>query len=114
MSQVVARTGHRIPDRAPLRLAVGDRVEVGERDARWPAFVFVTAAEGTGWVPSRHLSADSGRATVRTPYDTTELPVEAGEVLEVLREDRDSGWVWCRSGSGREGWVPVEVVGEAG
>ncbi len=46
------------------------------------------------------------------PYDTTELPTQTGESLEVLREDRESGWLWCRSEAGREGWVPVSTVRE--
>jgi hypothetical protein len=44
--------------RPPLRLSVGQRVTV--QDTRWPAFVFVTAEAGQGWVPSRHLDRRSG------------------------------------------------------
>lgn len=72
--------------------------------------MFVTAAHGTGWVPARHLTASSGLAVVQTPYDTTELPTEIGEVLEVLAQDLESGWLWCRSRSGREGWVPAKTL----
>jgi hypothetical protein len=58
--------------RPPLRLSVGQRVTV--QGTRWPAFVFVTAEAGQGWVPSRHLDLDqeSGAATVIAPYDTVE------------------------------------------
>jgi SH3 domain len=110
VTSVVAKMAHEIPDRSPLRLAVGERVEVGERDTEWPEFVFVTCARGSGWVPARHLSASAGTATVRTAYDTTELPTQAGERLEVLDEDRKSGWLWCRSHEGREGWVPMKTL----
>lgn len=106
----MARTAHEIPDRAPLRLAVGDEVQVGDRDTEWPEFVFVTAAHGTGWVPARHLSEAAGRALVTTAYDTTELTTRTREVVEVVTEDLISGWLWCRSGTGREGWVPVRTV----
>lgn len=94
----------------PLRIVPGDEVTVGERDSEWPEFVFVTASGGTGWVPARHLSQSSDRAVVATAYDTTELPTQVGDVLEVLTEDLVSGWLWCRSASGREGWVPVRTV----
>jgi hypothetical protein len=114
MSGVVARIAHEIPDRAPLRLSVGQHVQVGERDTEWPEFVFVTAQHGSGWVPARHLSAQSGSAVVRAAYDTTELPTETGEVLEVVAEDRESGWLWCQSSSGREGWVPVKTLDVSG
>jgi hypothetical protein len=111
MRRVTASVAHEIPERAPLRIVVGDQVEVGGRDTDWPAFVFVTTARGGGWVPGRHLSsADAGPAMVVVPYDTTELPTEAGQVLDVLAEDPESGWLWCRNTSGREGWVPARTV----
>ena len=63
---------------------LGGCVTVGRRDSDWPAFVFVTAAGGSGWVPSRYLSADAGRAVVETHYNTTELATRSGEILEVV------------------------------
>lgn len=110
VQQVKARTAHEIPSRPPIRLEVGDEVQVSARDSDWSEFVFVTAPQGTGWVPARHLSQPSGRATVRAAYDTTELPTRPGEVLEVIAEDVVSGWLWCRSSSDRRGWVPVRTV----
>ena len=110
MRRVVAKVAHEIPDRPPLRLRIGQRVDLGDRDTEWPEFVFVTAPEGSGWVPARHLSAGSGSAVVRTEYDTTELPTHAGEALDVVAEDLASGWVWCRSRDGREGWVPLNTL----
>jgi uncharacterized protein YgiM (DUF1202 family) len=107
---VVAAEAHAIPERAPLSLGAGEVVTVVHRDGEWPAFVFVAAARGSGWVPSRHLSADEGTAVVETPYDTTELATTGGEILEVVDRDDESGWLWCRSGDGREGWVPSRSV----
>jgi hypothetical protein len=104
------RSAHQPPDRPPFHLAVGDVVLVGERDTKWPEFVFVTATHGSGWVPSRYLSGQVGEAIAVEPYDTTELATEAGDVLEVVIEDLPSGWLWCRSGGGREGWVPARSV----
>jgi SH3 domain len=109
MRTVVAKVAHQIPGRPPLQLAIGERVEVGQWDTEWPEFVFVTAAHGSGWVPARHLSASSGTAVLNTSYDT-ELPTHVGDLLEVLAEDNASGWLWCRSGSGREGWVPINTL----
>ena len=107
---VVAKVAHDISARPPLRLDVGQQVDVGDRDTEWPEFVFVTASQGSGWVPARHLSASSGTAVVVTTYDTTELPTQVGDVLEVVVEDLTSGWLWCRSSEGREGWVPVKTL----
>lgn len=112
--RVVAVIAHQIPDRGPIRLQAGDEVEAGaERDLDWPEFVFVHAAGGSGWVPARHLSATGGPATVTTPYGTAELPTDKGDVLEVLEEDAESGWLWCRGARGREGWVPIRTVAPA-
>ena len=107
---VVARSSHEIPERPAIRVEVGDRVTVGERDSEWPAFVFVTTRQGSGWIPERHLDRQGASATVREGYDTTELPTEEDDELEVLREDLTSGWLWCRAQSGREGWVPERTL----
>ena len=107
---VRAARAHEIPERPPLRVAVADSVEIVQRDDEWPAFVFVKARHGSGWVPARHLSSDAGAARVLAAYDTTELPTRAGEQLEVLERDDESGWLWCRASDGREGWVPVKTV----
>lgn len=76
--------------------------------------MFVTMSKGSGWVPARYLSTSSGRTIVVDAYDTTELPTEVGDNLEVIREDTDSGWLWCRSAVGQEGWVPIKAVTTAG
>jgi uncharacterized protein YgiM (DUF1202 family) len=110
MSAVVAKSAHEIPDREPLRLVAGERVDATGRSREWREHVFVTAQGGTGWVPVRHLSGSSGMVTVREAYDTTELATSAGESLEVIKEDIRSGWVWCRSAEGREGWVPLSTL----
>jgi hypothetical protein len=102
--------GHEIPERAPLRVTAGQRVNAEKRDSPWPAFVFVIADNGEGWVPSRHLDAGSGPATVIAPYDTTELATTAGQVLTVVTQDVQSGWIWVRAADGQEGWVPDETV----
>jgi hypothetical protein len=107
---VVAISAHEIPDRAPIQVQIGDQVDVGERDTEWPAFVFVTTHSGSGWVPERHLDRAGATAVVKQQYDTTELPTDEGEELEVLREDLTSGWLWCRANNDREGWVPERTV----
>ena len=108
--KVRAARAHEIPGRLLLQLSHGQQVNARRRDDHWPAFVFVTAAGGQGWVPARHLDADCGPATVVEPYDNTELPTTAGETLTVIARDDESGWLWVRSASGREGWVPDDTV----
>jgi len=31
----------------------------------------------------------------------------------VIKEDIRSGWLWCRSREGREGWVPLSTLDRA-
>jgi hypothetical protein len=110
VNRVVTRSAHEIPDRPPIQLGVGERVQVGERDDEWPAFVLVSTDRGSGWVPERHLDRDGSVAVVNEAYDTTELPTHPGQELEALFEDRLSGWMWCRAEDGREGWVPEKTL----
>lgn len=114
VGRAIATEPHVVSDRPPLVVRPGSVVTVGRRDDEWPAFVFVEAAEGAGWIPSRYLSADSGRATVTHTYETTELATTAGEVLEILVLDYESGWHWCRAADGRVGWVPTRTLRLAG
>lgn len=103
---------HQAPERPALRVAPGEVVRVGEWDAEWPAFVFVTTDRGAGWIPGRYLAISDSSGTVVTGYDTTELTVGAGEEVEVIVDDSVSGWSWCRSDAGLEGWVPNRALAE--
>lgn len=94
-------------------LEPGEVVQVGERDTEWPAFVFVTSPQGSGWVPARHIDIDGSVGTARVGYDTTELPASSGENVTVVRDDPESGWSWCRNDDGREGWIPHRVLAAA-
>lgn len=98
---------HEPPARPPLQVAVGERVHVGRRDDEWPAFVFVTAEGGSGWVPARHVEG----GVVVTAYDTTELRADAGDLVDVVADDVESGWAWCRDAGGQEGWIPRRSLG---
>jgi hypothetical protein len=91
-------------------LEKGERVTVGDRDTTWPAFVFVVSPHGEGWVPARHLTADSGAAIVVEAYDTTELALGPDQEVLVLARDAASGWWWCRTDDGSVGWVPAKAL----
>jgi hypothetical protein len=110
MTTVRAVKAHAIPGRPPIQVTPGQNVQAGEHDTTWPAFVFVTANDGSGWVPARHIDASSEPAVVLAPYDTTELATIVGEPLTVLVIDSPSGWAWVRNALGREGWVPSDTI----
>jgi SH3-like domain-containing protein len=50
-----------------------------------------------------------------SPQYVDPLRAAAGERLIVGREDPEfPGWKWCKGPDGREGWVPVELLSDAG
>lgn len=101
---------HEVPARPAIRIVPDDEVAVGHRDTEWPAFVFVTTTEGSGWVPERYLNADRPTAKVIHAYDTQELQATTGTVLTLIEDDPDSGWSWCVSADGQAGWVPRRAL----
>ncbi|WP_083379141.1 SH3 domain-containing protein [Boudabousia tangfeifanii] len=104
---------HHIPERLPIQVQVGQKVHVGQRDTDWPEFVFVTTGEGQGWVPARYLEIDGSDGVVLVEYDTTELAASKGEQVELVVDDAQSGWAWCRNSQGEEGWIPHRCLGLA-
>ena len=111
MKSVTVATTHEALGSSSFEIRPGQQVFVGARDAdddgAWPAFVPITTGTGaTGWVPERHLDQGRPMANVIADYDTTELPAQAGERLELLTDDQESGWSWCRNADGNTGWIP--------
>ena len=95
----------------PLAVERGEKLVVVERDRHWPKFLLVdNGSGGRGWVPERCLRLAEGGAIVTLPYDTTSLDPAPGELLEVLDDDRESGWYWCRDARGSLGWFPIDHV----
>lgn len=105
-----AQDDHEPPQRPALQVEPGDVLEISDRASEWPAFVFVTCAAGSGWVPQRYLDRSSGRVTATTAYDTAELSISRGDLVTVMERDDTSGWWWCRNDAGDEGWVPTRVL----
>jgi len=110
MTTLRATSSHSVPDRPPIQVMRGQRVQAGQRDTEWPEFVFVIADGGAGWVPGRFLDTSSDPALVLADYDTTELATTAGEALTLVEGDDRSGWAWLRNEAGQEGWVPLRTV----
>jgi uncharacterized protein YgiM (DUF1202 family) len=98
----------------PFVMNPGDEVTVVDAPSgAWPAFVLVTSGNGEkGWVPERYLERDGSAAKAARRYDTTTLDPGEGEVLTVVEEDLESGWLWCTDRSGRSGWFAIDHLTE--
>jgi hypothetical protein len=99
----------------PLLLRAGDTLDFDPSDERnserhknkWPGWLWCTAADGIkGWVPESYVRVEGKSCVLLKDYNATELTVSEGERLLVQFEE--SGWLWCRTERGLEGWVPKE------
>lgn len=97
-----------------LSVTEGEGVDLGKRDEDWPGWVWCRNRDGIGgWLPEELLSFGvSGKtATLLRAFNTVELTIDAGERLRGF--ERRSGWIWCRNGTGEEGWVPCDCLAES-
>ena len=99
----------------PLIMRKGDALTVEDDvSEEWPAFVLVTNKKGDrGWVPERYLRRRGKTAIATTGYDTTTLDPSEGEVLTVIEEDKESGWMWCRDNTGNLGWFAIDHLAQS-
>lgn len=99
----------------PIVLRLGDCVRFKGRDEFWDGarWLWVIAADGReGWVPDDLLDMTGPSPVAKADYSAAELTCAQGEVLSGL--DQTHGWVWCRNGQGRQGWVPSRNLGPGG
>ena len=98
----------RYPD--PIKVSAGAAVTVGRRDEQFTHWLWCRAEDGReGWVPERLLSSTNpGRAHLKEAYEATELPLAAGERVELVKEFDGFGWGECEDG--RAGWFPMSVL----
>jgi len=94
---------------SPIKLKVGDEVAITEREINpeWQGWVFCLDSNGTsGWVSESYLQINGNSAQVIKNYDSTELRVEKGESVSLIREE--FGWAWVKNRAEKEGWVPLK------
>jgi Variant SH3 domain len=101
----------------PLILRAGDTLDFDPDDKlnserhknQWPEWLWCTTQDGTkGWVPENYVRVEENTCVLLRDYNATELTVSEGEQLLVQFEE--SGWLWCRTARGLEGWVPKENI----
>jgi hypothetical protein len=88
-----------------MHARVGDVVAVGREDPDMPGWLWCRDGAGVeAWVPRTHLRVEGRRGVFTDDYNSAELSVAAGEVVQCLGEAL--GWVECLDGEWRYGWVP--------
>ena len=72
----------------PIKVAAGAAVTVMRRDDRFTRWLWCRAADGReGWVPETILTATApGPASVTEAYEATEVPVQEGTPVDILKE----------------------------
>jgi len=89
----------------------GEELEVKERETVWKGWVWCVNKAGKGaWVPESFVARHGDTCTALRDYDSIELSVGRGDVLEAGEEA--AGWLWCTDSEGRQGWVPAVCLVE--
>lgn len=102
------------PHRASFDYSVtfkrGDKVRIGREDPEMPGWYWCENQEGVwSWVPDEYLDKKGPKGIITQEYNTGELTVDEGEVLEHVTEVHL--WTLCRTWDGMEGWVPTANLG---
>ena len=83
----------------------GDIVSVGKEDPEMPGWFWCKDSKSVEmWVPSTHLRIEGTTGVFNQPYNSIELTVEVGDVVQLLGEML--GWAECLDAKWRYGWVP--------
>ncbi|HYN07230.1 MAG TPA: hypothetical protein VES67_07550 [Vicinamibacterales bacterium] len=111
--RAVVRETHVVQYADPISVDAGARVIVGRRDDRFTRWLWCRADDGReGWVPETILtSTEPGTAVVVEAYEATQVPVQAGTPVDVIKEFDGFAWIQCEDG--RLGWVPSSVFGSS-
>ena len=92
--------------------AEGSEVSVGREDPEMPGWYWCKDAKGVEmWVPSTHMDIAGDKAVFNQPYNSVELDVAVGDVVQYLGEAL--GWAECLDGGWRYGWVPSNKLAPA-
>ena len=104
-----AITAHQAEFPDPLAFAAGDVLAAEDRKTAWDGWIWCVNEKGKGgWVPEDYVDRQGDTCTALREYDSAELSVDAGDILEVGEEV--GGWLWCVNEEGKGGWIPTACV----
>jgi uncharacterized protein YgiM (DUF1202 family) len=87
----------------------GEKLKYERKPTAWPGWIWCTASNGrTAWVPESWVEFEGGFCVLSRDYNSKELRISEGDVVEVELEE--SGWAWVRNTAGIHGWVPLDRI----
>ena len=93
----------------PLMMRAGDLLRFEFCDTDYPGWCWCMHSDGKcGWVPRSYLDIEEKSAIALQDYDGTELSVQQGETLNLLKEE--AGWFWASTINGQQGWIPGDCL----
>ena len=114
MTQRRVTTAHQASYDAPIEVRQGEPLVLSGREFVWDGhrWLWAAAPDGReGWIPDDLPHAVGGQVTARRDYSAVELTCAANGLVSALWQTH--GWTWCRTGDGREGWLPDRNLGPA-
>jgi hypothetical protein len=91
----------------------GDQVGYERKPTIWAGWVWCTTSDGkSAWVPESWLNLQGNQGVFIRDYDSRELPVKEGDVVDVELEA--AGWVWVKSEKYGAGWIPMDCLDSNG
>jgi hypothetical protein len=101
--------GHKASFTYALIAVEGDEVTIGREDPEMPGWYWCKNQNGVEmWIPRTHLRIEGQRGHFTQDYNSTELSVDVGEVVQVLGESL--GWAECLDHNWRYGWIPTDKL----
>jgi hypothetical protein len=92
-----------------IKAEKGEEVTVGKEDKDMPGWFWCKNRIGVeAWVPETMLEIQGTQGVFTIDYDSTELKVKEGEIVEYLGETL--GWVECLKNDREYGWIPKDKL----
>jgi len=108
--RVSVRRPYKRPYENPMAVLSGEQVfpDFG-KSTDIEGWVWCTARDGrSGWTPRGWITQADGKWRICRDYNSIELTIVSGEVLEAIFEE--SGFYWAERENGDAGWIPCDSV----
>jgi hypothetical protein len=92
-----------------LVVSKGERLKYERKPTGFSGWIWCTATNGkSAWAPESWVKLAGESCVFTRDYNSRELSVREGDILEVKLEE--SGWAWAQTSGGDCGWVPSDRI----